>query len=125
MRAEGDAVIRIKVELVPFGVGKPREIARAEIANDGTGTRARGNYRVTLWRKQRRPWREVRVRGFPRLRLSVWHLLARALDRALAPGAGGVCPPPPRGFTPCARAPGHEGPCALGIALADPLEEIR
>lgn len=76
-------MIQITVELVPGGVGEPVLIGRAIIANDGSGTRTRGNYRGTFWRKQRYPWRCSRVENFPRQRLSVWHLLSQLLGEAL------------------------------------------
>lgn len=73
-------MIRITVELVPRGIGTPQRIAKAEIINDGTGTLTRGNYRIRLWRKRLVPWREFRVKNFARRQLSVWHLLADALQ---------------------------------------------
>lgn len=76
-------MIRITVEMVPGGVGEPVLLGRAIIANDGTGTKTRGNYRGTFWRKQRAPWRCTSVKNFPRQRDSVWHLLHQLLGEAL------------------------------------------
>ncbi len=45
-------MIRITIELVPHGYEARKEvIAKAEIANDGTGTNIRGNYRYRLFKK--------------------------------------------------------------------------
>lgn len=90
----GDAVIVVKVELWPRGDQKrARNLGVAEIENDGTGTAARGNYCVRLFKfgeradgsPSRAVWREGRIEGFDRAKRGGWDLLFLAL-RALVGG---------------------------------------
>lgn len=79
-------MIRITVELIPFGFGKPQHLGTCKISNDGTGTPTVGHYRVRL-SKRGRPastWRTGTVRDFPRRRLGVWDLMYRALREIVA-----------------------------------------
>lgn len=82
----------VKVELHSAITGNVTELARAVIYNDGTEPSAkRGNYRcysvrgrdaATLERRMRECGHHARdgeVKAYPRLRLHVWHLVARAL----------------------------------------------
>lgn len=77
----------ITVELVPHGnLSKKRLLARALIANDGTGDEQTGNYTFNL-SKRGKPydvWRAGRIEGFPRKRLGPWDLLYRVLRAELA-----------------------------------------
>jgi len=87
-------MIRITVELIHGGIGKPKLLHRGIIYNDGTGDSYTGNYiagfgrrgfasvdpRLSNW--ERSSVRRAHIRGFPRKRLSAWHLLARALRAA-------------------------------------------
>lgn len=61
--------------------GKTANIANAIIANDGTGDKSLGNYKVVLY--ETRGVKEIRTEGrvvdFPRLKLGPWDLLYRAL----------------------------------------------
>jgi hypothetical protein len=66
--------IRVRIELVRHGVEQPVEIARADLWNDLSGTRTRGNYRYRLYSKGRL-WREGKAGGFERLQKNVWWLL--------------------------------------------------
>lgn len=74
-------MIRITVELIPFGLLSPVHLGTADIINDGTGTRSIGNYTVRLSRKGQpgSTWKTAVVRGFPRLRLGAWDILYLAL----------------------------------------------
>lgn len=80
-------MLRITIEFVPHGDESRAEVlATASIANDGTGTPTRGNYRVWLSkRKSLDVWKRGTVEGFPRQRLGPWDLLCWAL---LACGIG-------------------------------------
>lgn len=123
----------IRIELWSARTGQRKELGVAAIANVG-GTRKRGNYRVTIHRhfyqlvSQRKPWREGRITGFPRLSLGPWDLLLRGLlatvynrnkkyvregDAAKGlPGFEGVYAPDPGGKQRVARNPGpddHDG----------------
>lgn len=88
-------MIRVRIELCPLGDERPeavREIGRMYIANDGTGTRERGDYKVAVCRKgttavplnPKGPCtaRGGRVINYPRLDHSVWRLITRALHVA-------------------------------------------
>lgn len=70
-------MIRVTVELVPFGVEKAkRTIATMEIVNDGTGDRELGNYVATIRETGRDPQvRHGRLRKFPRQVEPVWSLI--------------------------------------------------
>jgi len=75
-------LIKITVELWPPLITgkKPREIARALIINNGSGTKKRGNYNVKLWLKKKNVWKEVEVKNFPRKSYNVFELLKRVLN---------------------------------------------
>jgi hypothetical protein len=82
-------MLRITIELLPHGFeGNKRVLGIAEIENDGSGTRVRGNYKYRLWgeldiaQKKTRPWKSGRVAGFYRMSSS-WKLLYRCLKAAL------------------------------------------
>ena len=42
-------MIKITVELIQFGIGKPRKIGEAKIWNDATGSQTTGNYGYKLF----------------------------------------------------------------------------
>jgi hypothetical protein len=75
-------MLRVTIELLPFGrEDRKRHLGTVDIANDGRGTRERGDYKVRL-SKFGRPfteWRSGAVQGFPRLTLGPYDLLLRAL----------------------------------------------
>lgn len=80
----------IKIEMWPQGdESQAREIGRAHISNDGTGTPDRGHYDVKLLKSAEyatRPgtWKKGRVQNFPRQVLGPWDLLFRALRDCVA-----------------------------------------
>lgn len=79
-------MIKITAELWPLGSEKHKvHLGTAEIANLGTGTKARGNYRYRLSRKGApdSTWKEGEVYGFPRKRLNMWYLLLWVLGNAI------------------------------------------
>lgn len=75
-------MLRVTIELLPFGSeARKRHLGTIDIANDGAGTRERGNYKVRL-SKFGRPasdWKTGAVENFPRLSLGPYDLLLRAL----------------------------------------------
>lgn len=95
-------MITVKIELWPRGREEGREeLGRMYIANDGNGTRERGNYRVAVCRKGSTEVpieilheelrsvatlppaaRAATVANYPRLSLNVWRLIARAVHAA-------------------------------------------
>ena len=73
-------MIRVTVELIPFGIGEPQQLGVMHIANDGTGTKERGNYKTHVYRKN--SWKIARagvVKDYPRLSYNVWRLVMRCL----------------------------------------------
>jgi hypothetical protein len=78
-------MIIVRVELHSAITGKVTEIARMGIANIG-GTREIGKYLAETYRgrsahqlSRRIRQRRGMIKDYPRLRIHVWHLVARAL----------------------------------------------
>ena len=72
-------MIRITVELVPFGIEeRKRIIGTAKIYNDGTGSKTVGNYQTEFNLKKK--WRTGTVKGFKRQQDNVWKLIREALN---------------------------------------------
>lgn len=78
-------MIVVRVELHSAITRKVTEIARMHIRNRG-GTEELGDYAVDTVRGRSREQldrgacvRSAEVKGYPRLRIHVWHLVARAL----------------------------------------------
>jgi hypothetical protein len=68
-------MIKITVEIVPFGIGEPRKIGEAKIWNDTTGTHTVGNYGYKLFGENKKLMKEGNIRGFKRKQKHVWELL--------------------------------------------------
>lgn len=71
-------MIRVTVELIPYGTGTPRKLGELRIANVG-GTRTRGNYLWRLFGKEGAEMGTGRIENWPRLQRHVWDLVARAI----------------------------------------------
>lgn len=81
----------IKIELHSAITGAVSEIGRMNIANEGTGTAQRGDYKVQVIRRSAPTdkgfWdynasnvtRTGEVKNYPRLSYNVWRLITRAL----------------------------------------------
>ena len=94
-------MIRITVEMVKWGDERlKRPLGVAEIWNDASGTKARGNYKFRICQagKQKRLWKEGELKNFPRERLNAWDLLFRILNVAVGARNGDVTSPLP---SPC------------------------
>jgi hypothetical protein len=75
-------MIVVKVELHPHGSARhSKEIGRAFIWNTGEGSIDSGTYEAEIHGKGPRI-RSGQVKGFSRLKLGPWELLARALKEA-------------------------------------------
>ena len=75
-------MLRVTIELVPRGIeSRAKVIATGTIANTGTGTPTRGDYRIELRDAAGRKWKSGSIAGFPRKRLLAWDLLYRALEK--------------------------------------------
>ena len=76
-------MIIISVEIWPRGDESQKQLlGRAEIFNDATGDHGHGNYGYRLVHKGRK-FRSGVLTNFPRLRLTSWDLLFRALRDAV------------------------------------------
>ena len=77
-------MIKVRIDLVPFGTGKPRHLGTMHIANDGTGSETEGNYNVKMFSASghRMENRDARVERHKRKSLSVWYLVKKALEAA-------------------------------------------
>lgn len=73
-------MIRVKIDLVPFGIGAPKELGEIRISNTGTGTPTQGNYLVYLYDKAGRLYRSGTIKNFPRKKLLAFDLLLRGLQ---------------------------------------------
>jgi hypothetical protein len=82
-------MIVVKIELWPFGdESRAREIGRAEIWNDGSGSITTGNYHAKLLKSPKYAtskgvWKKGRVENFPRLKLGPYDLLLQILESAI------------------------------------------
>lgn len=80
-------MIIVKLELHSAITHTVKEIGRAVIWNDETGTRELGNYHVALCHEgstdHERPWKRGRVQSHLRLIDSVWLLVLRGIGSAL------------------------------------------
>lgn len=81
-------MIVVSVSLHSAVSGETIELARMELANDGTGTSARSSYdgkvltgRSRLALNMGRVLKLGRVENYPRQRLHVWNLVARMLSQ--------------------------------------------
>jgi hypothetical protein len=75
-------MLRIKIELVPFGNEElAREIGDIEIINDGTGDHRYGNYIYELWDNENSSIKGE-LKGHNRLQ-SVFKLVQAVLNKAL------------------------------------------
>lgn len=79
-------MIIVKVELHSAITGKVTELARMEIANDGTGTRTRRHYEARTLKgrdrealNRRTTQRETALKGWPSERVHVWNLVTALL----------------------------------------------
>ena len=78
-------MLRITVELLPYGSETDKQIlGMAEIINDLTGDADNGNYQVKIWKLNDKTgrlklWKKGSVKNFLRQKLTVWHLLSKAL----------------------------------------------
>lgn len=76
-------MINIPIDLWPLGDDmKSRSLGRLTIANDGTGSRERGNYNVTIFGADGRSIRTGKVLDWPRLSRPVFELVIAALQAA-------------------------------------------
>lgn len=78
-------MIRITIELIPFGIYPAKHLGSIDIINTGSGTKTKGNYKYRLSRKGSplSSWKTGEIEGFPRLQKSAYDLLYRVLKAAV------------------------------------------
>lgn len=78
-------MIKITIELYPHGrIEGKRRLGYAIIANDGSGTKSRGNYNIKLFKEDdNKPWKTCEIKGFKRLLFNAWDLLYGVLKKAI------------------------------------------
>lgn len=77
-------MIRVTIELVPGGIGKPQLLGVALIANSGESSDPkRGNYDAVFATRTGKTWKTARVEDYPRQAYQVWVLLHRLLKEAM------------------------------------------
>lgn len=79
-------MLRIRIELVPHGIGEPRLLREIHIANDGSGDEQIGNYAARISKRGKPmdstiPYQPKVVEGFLRQRYNELHLLKRVLNK--------------------------------------------
>jgi hypothetical protein len=76
-------MLRVKIELVPFGFMAVENSWLTEIANDGTGTHSLSSYDFRIYTKNSttKIWKKGRVENFQRLNKSVWYLFYLCLKQ--------------------------------------------
>ena len=80
-------MLRILIELVPGGdESRARVLGALGVANDATGTRARGNYEVVVMDKVGRKFKEFRIENWPRQAKSVWQFVRHIFNTGFGKG---------------------------------------
>lgn len=76
-------MLRIRIELIPFGTLPVKNSWEAHIWNDTTGSRQIGNYLFKIFRKNSTQtiWKGGEIKDFKREQWSVWYLLYLCLDK--------------------------------------------
>ena len=77
----------VTIDLHSARTGKKKNLGTIIIANDGTGTDTKGNYWGRAYRagmnlsewSRKRPIRQTEVKGHPRMKFAVWHLVTEVL----------------------------------------------
>jgi len=72
-------MVRITIELIPFGFLKPKHLGTIDIVNDGSGYSDLGNYKAILYNAGKRKYKECEIKNFPRKKLLAFDLLYRVL----------------------------------------------
>jgi hypothetical protein len=78
---KGFNMIEIKMDLVPFGIMKPRRLGYIKIWNDATGTKEIGNYKYRIEDGDTKI--EGTIKDFKRLEQNAFHLLKIALNKSI------------------------------------------
>jgi len=70
-------VLKVKIELHPFGMQSIKSFWLADILNDATGSKSIGNYLFRIYKKNSlsKVWKGGEIKNFQRLNWSVWYLL--------------------------------------------------
>ena len=77
-------MIKIVITMQPGGSPEGEYLLGvAFISNEGTGTKARGDYHAAIALKRPKIWKEIDIVNFPRGRRNVWYLLKEILNKGL------------------------------------------
>lgn len=90
-------MIRVRMELLPGGMdlGEDNEllgeilITNNIVTSLGTSGR-RGSYDARIYKKQRRVWKQIFLRDFPRLAYHPWEMIRRILNEAATENGGRI-----------------------------------
>ena len=82
-------MIKITVELIYGGLGVPKKIGESIIWNDGTGSKAYGNYNFVINEEKIGHLDSGKIMKFDRLKLNVWDLIYRMLKGKIKEGKNG------------------------------------
>jgi hypothetical protein len=75
-------MLKITIELISAITNKTETIAQAQIYNDGSGTKTKGNYKY-LFLNEGKKWGEGEFKNFPRTKENVWDLIYACLNTHL------------------------------------------
>lgn len=70
-------MIKVKIELVPWGIRSVTDTWEGHIWNDLSGNATKGNYTFRIFQKNstEKIWKIGHISGFKRKQWSVWYLL--------------------------------------------------
>jgi hypothetical protein len=76
-------MLKIRIELVRYGIIKTRDFWCVDLWNDGTGNLSLGNYCFNIFRKNstRSVWKSGEIKNFQRKKKNVWYLLYLCLKQ--------------------------------------------
>jgi hypothetical protein len=75
-------MVKVTIEFLPGGSEYNKShLGTILISNDGTGDINTGNYYATASTKDKKSWKNARVKDFPRRKLLAYDLLYRVLDK--------------------------------------------
>lgn len=88
-------MIRVTLELIPGGFGKPEHLGSIEISNQITRSLAnsrRGDYEYEIYKKRKGeiPWASGYLENFPRLSYHPWEMIRRILNQVAEANGGNI-----------------------------------
>jgi hypothetical protein len=76
-------MLKLKMNLVPFGLLPVKDSWTFDIWNDGTGNVSIGNYKFKIYKKNsdNSEWKTGEIKNFQRLKFSAWYLVYLCLKQ--------------------------------------------